>query len=536
MRRVDTVLRWPRTTLGLFGVLAVLGVGAELTAGTSDWLADLLVGLSVGCAGAVVVGRHGRDPVGWLLVGVSALWFVGTLASAPEALGSIGRELELAHRAPLLVMLVAPIWAARSTPKRWRWTWFASVIVVAGACAVSVGPWRSAHEALVVVATTTGVVAIAEIVGGVSAARRGAWAGAIPATGLWVAAATASLGLGAVDADRRLLAYQIGVVAAGSSMAVSRIGRRTVDAIVSVGRGEVRGAMGDPSLRIGFEDPDGTFRALDGSPVIAVGAEETTEVDLGESGRARVVHTSGLLEDGRTRRDVEVAARLLAEHHRLTSDVQRHAASVSASRARLVVAADRASAVLSAELARRVLPHLDFVLGAVPSAPGGAIDPRVLATEVRDEVAHLATGAMPAQLRGGLVAALRAMARDAPVCVELSLEAVDVGEEQARAFYFVAGEALTNAVRHGSATRVTIGLSEHDDALQLEVADDGDGAIALRPGGGLIGLSDRLASLGGSLRCGASTVGGSAVTARLPRTSPAAQPIGSHSGIVNRSL
>jgi hypothetical protein len=340
--------------------------------------------------------------------------------------------------------------------------------------------------------------------------------------------------LGAADADLRLLAYQFGVVVAGSAMGVSRIGRRTVDAIVSVGRGEMRGAMGDPSLRIGFEDPDGVFRALDGSPVVAVGAEDTTDFDLGDSGRARVVHTSGLLADGRTRRDVTVAAQLLADHHRLTSDVLRHASSVSASRSRLVAAADRASAAFSAEVARRVLPHLDYVLRAVPPARGAAPDPRALASAVRDELADLAAGATPVQLRGGLVAALRAMARGAPVRVELSLEAIDVDEEQARTFYFVVAEALSNAIRHGCATRITIGLTEHDDALELHVADDGDGAIALRPGGGLIGLSDRLTSLGGTLSCGPSSSGGSAVTARLPRNSPTAQPIGSHTGMVHR--
>jgi hypothetical protein len=379
-------------------------------------------------------------------------------------------------------------------------------------------------------------VAIIELVDGVVADRRGAWAAAIPITGLWVAAATASLGLGTVDADGRLLAYQLGVVGAGLTMGVSRISRPTVDAIVNVGRGEVGGAIGDPSLRIGFEDPDGAFRALDGSPVVAVGAEDITDLDLGGSGRARVVHTKGLLEDDRTRRDVEVAARLLGEHHRLTSDVQRHAASVSTSRARLVVAADRASTVLSAELARRVIPHLDFVLGAVPLSPGRDVDPRVLATAVRAELADLVAGALPAQLSGGLVAALRAMGDEAPICVELSLEEIDLDEERARTLYFVAAEAMSNAIRHSSATRITIGLAEYDGIVELQVADDGDGAIALRPGGGLMGLFDRLASLGGTLRCGPSSIGGSAVTARLPRITRTAQPIGSHTGIAHRSV
>jgi hypothetical protein len=528
--------RWWRAALGLFAAIAVVGVGAELVANTTGWLADLLVGLALGCAGAVVVGGRARDPVGWLLVGASALWFAGTLASAPDALGSIGRELRFAHRAPLLMMLVAPILVGRSMRGQRRWTLAASFLVVAGACAVSVGPLAPSPGALALIAVLAGFVVIAGLVGGVVVARGAAWAAAFPPTALWVAAAAASLAFGSVDADNRLLAYQLGITLAALMMATSRIGRGAVDAIVDIGRGGVGGAMGDPRLRIGFEELDGTFRALDGSPVVAVGGEDTTDVDVGASGRARVVHTKGLLDDGRTRRDVGVAVRLLAEHHRLTSDVQRYAASLSASRARLVVAEDRASAALSADLARRVLPHLDLVLDVVPATRRVERDPRVLASAVRDELADLAAGALPVHLSGGLEPALRAMARDAPVCVELSLEAIDLDEEQTRTFYFAAAEAMSNAIRHGAATRVTIGLTEHDDIVELQVADDGDGAIALRPGGGLMGLSDRLASLGGTLRCGASSIGGPAVTARLPRTSRAAQPIGSHSGTVHRSV
>jgi hypothetical protein len=528
--------RWSRAALGLFALVAVLGVGAELAAGTTGWPADLLVGLASGCAGAVVVGRRARDPVGWLLVSASALWFVGTLASAPDALGSIGGELRFAHRAPLLVMLVAPIWVRRARQGQRRWTLAASFLVVAGSCAVSVGRLATSPRALTVVAVLAGSVAIAELVGGVVVARPAAWVAALPATALWVAAAAALLGFRSGADDNRLLAYQLGITGAALTMASSRIGRGAVDSIVDVGRSGVAGAMGDPRLRIGFECVDGTFHALDGAPVVAVGADETTDVDIGGSGRARVVHTEGLLDDGRTRRDVGVAVRLLAEHHRLTSDLQRHAASVSASRARLVVAEDRASAALSAELARRVVPHLDLVLSAFPTEPSVERDPRELAAAVRAELEDLVAGAMPWQLSGGLVTALHAIAADAPICVQLSLESVELDESQARTFYFVAAEAMSNAIRHGAATRVTIGLTEHDDIVELQVADDGTGEIAPRPGGGLMGLADRLASLGGTLRCGASSNGGSAITARLPRTSRTAQPIGSHTGMVHRSV
>jgi two-component system sensor histidine kinase DesK len=59
-------------------------------------------------------------------------------------------------------------------------------------------------------------------------------------------------------------------------------------------------------------------------------------------------------------------------------------------------------------------------------------------------------------------------------------------------------EGVTNVVRHARATRCTVGLRTEDDRVALEIADDGVGGG--RAGNGLLGMSERIAALGGEVR------------------------------------
>jgi signal transduction histidine kinase len=94
--------------------------------------------------------------------------------------------------------------------------------------------------------------------------------------------------------------------------------------------------------------------------------------------------------------------------------------------------------------------------------------------------------------------------RDLPAGVDLSA-------------YRVVQEALTNAIKHGKPSRAWIDVRWLDDAVELEVANDGDGrGTGDGTGRGLVGMRERVAVVGGELESGPREGGGYLVRARLP--------------------
>ena len=73
------------------------------------------------------------------------------------------------------------------------------------------------------------------------------------------------------------------------------------------------------------------------------------------------------------------------------------------------------------------------------------------------------------------------------------------------AIYRVVQEALTNAVRYAGDATIDVQLVYAPHAISVFIDDDGPGAAAVgRPGGGhgLVGMSERLATIGGTLEAG----------------------------------
>lgn len=90
------------------------------------------------------------------------------------------------------------------------------------------------------------------------------------------------------------------------------------------------------------------------------------------------------------------------------------------------------------------------------------------------------------------------------------------------AAYRIATEALTNVIRHSSATHAFVELTVNADTLRLRVEDDGRGIDSkVHRGEGLHSMRERAAELGGVCMVERSTTGGTAVTADLPIRSEA---------------
>jgi len=111
--------------------------------------------------------------------------------------------------------------------------------------------------------------------------------------------------------------------------------------------------------------------------------------------------------------------------------------------------------------------------------------------------------------------------REAGMDVELDVDDGDaepVPEVVAAAGYRIVQEALTNVARHaGPHARARVRLKRRDGVVEVEIRDDGRGApVAVAPGGGMTGMRERAAAVGGRFDAGGAPGGGFRVWASLP--------------------
>ncbi len=135
-----------------------------------------------------------------------------------------------------------------------------------------------------------------------------------------------------------------------------------------------------------------------------------------------------------------------------------------------------------------------------------------------DELRELARGIHPAILTDrGLGPALKSLTERSPVPVVLhdNLEERLGGTVEATLYYVVA-EALTNVAKYAEASEVTIAVGLSDDAVVLEVSDDGAGGADSSKGSGLRGLSDRVAAVDGTLEVHSPPGRGTRLSCRIP--------------------
>jgi signal transduction histidine kinase len=167
-------------------------------------------------------------------------------------------------------------------------------------------------------------------------------------------------------------------------------------------------------------------------------------------------------------------------------------------------------------------------LGEVRKAIGAAAEQ---VTAGIAQLRHLITELRPASLDElGAGPALEALAERVAVVngLEVSLDldlAYESGREPNRhtsvmetTIYRLVQEALTNAVKHAQATRLTVSVSETADHVDIEVGDDGVGfdPDASAEGFGLIGMRERVSLMGGSFSVASQTGAGTIVRCRIP--------------------
>jgi signal transduction histidine kinase len=203
-------------------------------------------------------------------------------------------------------------------------------------------------------------------------------------------------------------------------------------------------------------------------------------------------------------------------------------AELMASRARVLAAADEARRQIERDLhdgAQQRLVSLTLALRAaqatIPPIPGGGDELTRVAdglTSVLDDLRELARGIHPTILSdGGLVPALKTLARRSAVPVKLDVQALDRLPQRVEvAAYYVICEALANAAKHSNASVVQVGAEIAGNVLHLHVLDDGDGGADPALGSGLIGLKDRVEALGGTIAVHSPEGAGTSLNADLP--------------------
>ena len=134
-----------------------------------------------------------------------------------------------------------------------------------------------------------------------------------------------------------------------------------------------------------------------------------------------------------------------------------------------------------------------------------------------DALRDFARGVYPPLLEAeGIVPAVTAQVRRAPLPVVVEGEIDRRDREVEAAVYFTVLEALQNVAKHADASQATVRFEDGPDGLQFVVADDGRGFNGAVDGFGTRNMRDRIDAIGGSLEIESRSGAGTTVTGRVP--------------------
>jgi signal transduction histidine kinase len=489
---------------------AAAAVVVEDLAG-SDWPAALGDGLAGWALLAAAILTARSSPWAWAAAAAAAAWFAGTLWSPLAAL----------HRAPLaLAVLAYPRLRPRSP---------AALGALALAAAASVPGAASSDPLALAAGLAITLAALWQRAGTHALERRARDASLVAAAAFGLPlAAIAAVRIGGGDlGGSGLHLYEAAVAAAVLGLALDlRRGRWAPAAVTGLVaelgaidapgplRARLASALGDPDLQVAFRSGDGCIDTTGAAiPVPAAGPGQVlTPIDAD----GLLVHDAVLGEHPELLGAAVASARLAVENARLEADVRASVAEVAASRRRLVEAADEQRRRLQAQLrdgAQRELASATAIVAGVQGA-------EPLAAELQragEELRRFAHGVHPALLTDhGLAAALEDVTAGMPLAIALELPPGRFAPAAEITVYYVCTEALANAVKHAGATAARVRLAAGARTLRVEVTDDGVGGATVDPDGGLQGLADRVAAVGGTLSVDSPPGAGTRVAAVVP--------------------
>lgn len=204
---------------------------------------------------------------------------------------------------------------------------------------------------------------------------------------------------------------------------------------------------------------------------------------------------------------------LLLRNLRLTAELRARLEDLEASRHRVVAAQDEARRRFERDLhdgTERELEGLQTRLVEARSAADGAPGTAQILDEIISGVSgavatlrDLGRGIYPPLLESdGLAAALVAQADKAPLPVTVQAAGVGRhGREVEAAVYFCVLEALNNVAKYAQASSAQIRLDQSGGELSFVVTDDGIGfdPAHVNGGSGIVGMADRLDTIGGTM-------------------------------------
>jgi signal transduction histidine kinase len=301
---------------------------------------------------------------------------------------------------------------------------------------------------------------------------------------------------------------------------------------IGVVRGALRKILDDPTLEIvDLSGDSGDLEAADATadPAPWRSADRMVEFIRAEGGSPiAVVLADPALERYRSLFDAAVQTSGLALQ---TAQIQAQAArdtleQVRASRTRIIEATDAERRRIERDLHDGVQQHLLGLAAQLTAAVYHTADPvahevfleaREGLKEILAELRDLAHGIHPAVLtQGGLRPALEDVAERLPLPVQLTIPSTRLSPAVEATAYYVACEALANAVKHANASFVTVTVRITGSELTMEMTDDGVGGGAQAPGHGLSNIADRVSAFDGEMTVVSPAGAGTRLEVRIP--------------------